>query len=83
MISLLQFFQACQKENDDEVKEALYKKAKCLASIEKANISADVKLSSEDLLKTIVNKAGGALKEVYTAFPFALLYPVCLIICHT
>ncbi|KAG0553730.1 hypothetical protein KC19_12G034700 [Ceratodon purpureus] len=57
------FFQTCQKQKEDVIKEALYKKAKIFASIENASISGDVKLSSEDFLKKMLHKAGGALKK--------------------
>lgn len=87
-ILLLQFLQACQWEKDDGIKKSLFKKAKYLATIEKAMISTDVELTAEDLLKRIVNKAGGALMKVNTAFPCAILvYPVssisCIVCVHT
>jgi hypothetical protein len=65
----LQIFHACQKEKEDVIKEALYKKAKYLATIEKASIRSAVNLSSEDVLKRMVQEAGGALKAVSVPHP--------------
>jgi hypothetical protein len=68
----LQIFHACQKEKEDVIKEALYKKAKYLATIEKASISSAVNLSSEDVLKRMVQEAGGALKAVSVPHPLSI-----------
>ncbi|KAG0593213.1 hypothetical protein KC19_1G312100 [Ceratodon purpureus] len=57
-----EIFQARQKEVEDVVREALYKKEKYLASVAKESISSAVTLTSEDVLKKIVQQAGGALK---------------------
>lgn len=71
---------------EDVVKEALYKKAKYLATVEKESISSAVDLSCEEVLKRIVQEAGGALKTVSTRAIYCCLtilcVPECLIIRH-
>ena len=44
--------------------EALYHKAKVMASVKKAMVNRDVKLSSGDILARMLQKAEGAFKEV-------------------
>ena len=47
------------------VKEALYKKAKLLTTVDKLACSV-ASVSTEEILKRIVQEAGGALKAVST-----------------
>ncbi|KAG0580487.1 hypothetical protein KC19_4G176900 [Ceratodon purpureus] len=61
---LVKFFQTCRKEKEDVIWEALHQKAKVMASVKKAMINRDVKLSSADILARMLQKAEGAFKEV-------------------
>ena len=56
------------------VKEALYKKAKLLTTVDK--VSDVASLSAEEILKRIVQEAGGALKAVSTWTYLLPPYPV-------
>ncbi|KAG0632125.1 hypothetical protein M758_1G305900 [Ceratodon purpureus] len=60
---LEEIFQARQKEVEDVVREALYKKEKYMASVAKETIRSAVNLTAEVyVLKRIIEQAGGALK---------------------
>ena len=48
--------------------DALYQKAKVVASVKKACVIKDMTLSSEDILQRVLQNAGGAFKEVNTSF---------------
>ncbi|KAG0580486.1 hypothetical protein KC19_4G176800 [Ceratodon purpureus] len=62
--TLVTFLEACRKEEDDVVFDALYQKAKVVASVKKACVIKDMTLSSEDILQRVLQNAGGAFKEV-------------------
>ncbi|KAG0593211.1 hypothetical protein KC19_1G312000 [Ceratodon purpureus] len=60
---LEEIFQARQKEVEDVVREAMYKKEKYMASVAEETIRSDVNLTAEVyVLKGVVQQVGGALK---------------------
>lgn len=66
----MQFFLTYQQDKEDIVKVSLYKEAKYLVSVENARISRDVKLSSKDLQKKMLQRAGGAFKKIILYISF-------------
>lgn len=59
-----QFAEACRKEKEDVVWDAQIQKAKVLVSVEQAGAGKDEDMSSEDILKKLVQMREAACKQV-------------------
>lgn len=59
-----QLFESCGEENNNIVKEALYLKAQVVAGVDKGKITKDIKLSSQDILTRMLQKAEHVVEEV-------------------
>ncbi|KAG0592631.1 hypothetical protein KC19_1G268700 [Ceratodon purpureus] len=61
---LEKYLEVCRKEKEDVIWEALYQKAKVLASMKRASLGTDEDLSAEDILKRLFQKSQDALREM-------------------